>query len=79
MPILLWIYPKVVIERFGSDAKGSEKVATIVLNIVSCMSNFYSASKDFDKFADKFEAIMASGLIEMATTCISDYCATLKT
>lgn len=78
MPILLWIYPKVVIERFGSDPKGSEKVATIVLNIISSLNNFYSPSKDFEKFSEKFEAIMASGLIEMATSCISDYCTTIK-
>ncbi len=63
MPILLWIYPKIVIERFGSDPKGSEKVANIVLNIIASMSNFYSPSRDFAKFNEKFETIMNSGLI----------------
>lgn len=63
MPILLWIYPKIVIERFGSDPKGSEKVSNIVLNIIASMNNFYSPSRDFAKFNEKFETIMNSGLI----------------
>ena len=42
MPVLQWIFPKIVVERFGSDQKTSEQVSQIVLNILYSMNNFYS-------------------------------------
>ena len=41
MPVLLWLYPKVVVSRMASDKKTSEQVATIMLNMVTSMNNFY--------------------------------------
>jgi len=75
MPILQWIYPKLELSPHSSDQKGSEKVATIILNMVTSMSNFYSPPKDFGKFAGMFEKIINTGLFEAVASCIREYAA----
>lgn len=48
-------------------------MATIILNIITSMQNFYSPSKDFAKNASMFEKIINIGMIETVTECIREY------
>lgn len=77
MPILEWIYPKLQIVPYMSDQKSAEKVATFLLNVVSSLSNFLSASRDFDKYSQMFQKIIDSGMIDTATNCICEYASAL--
>jgi len=61
------------LSQHSGDQKVSEKVATIILNIVSSLQNFYSPSKDFAKYASMFEKIINTGMIETITECIREY------
>ena len=75
MPILQWIYPKIEVSKFASDQKQSEKIASIISNMINAMYNFYSPSKSFDKFASKYETMINIGLIERLAACIGEYSA----
>ena len=44
LPVLQWLTPKVVVSRFGSDPKSAEQIASIMLNMVHSLNNFYSPS-----------------------------------
>ena len=77
LPILFQIKDRVVVSRFQSDQKTSERVATIMLNIITSMNNFYSPSKHFAKFTEKFESLINSGLISTVISCLGDYSATI--
>jgi len=76
LPVLQWIFPKIVVERYGSDQKTSEQVAQIVLNIINSMNNFFSPTKDNEKYVLKFETVMNTGLTETICSCLSDYAVT---
>ena len=79
MPILQWIYPKIEVSKFASDQKQSEKIASIISNMINAMYNFYSPSKSFDKFASKYENMINIGLIDRITACIGEYSAIVQT
>jgi len=47
-----------------------------MLNIINSMNNFYSPSKHFAKFSEKFETLINCGLVSTIISCIGDYSAT---
>ena len=78
MPVLEWVFPRVVISMHGSDQKASERVAKIMQSLVMSINNFYAPSKSFDKCTEIFDRIQASGLTETITNCVGEYAAAIQ-
>lgn len=73
LPIVEWLQPRLGITPDPGNEKAAETVASTVLNVVSSMGNFYTPSRDFDKYAAQFDKLVSNGLISMIVQVLRDY------